>query len=347
MNGSARPREESPSRLRDGVPRCGDPALCQELDSRLGGNERTLPRREFLTLLAGAATAWPLTGRAQDGRVRRVGILMGWAENDPEYRVRVDAVIQGLAQSGWVEGRNVRFDIRWTNGDVGRAQTLAKELAALQPDVIVTGTTPVTIAMQRETRTIPIVFAVVSDPVGAGLVASLARPGGNITGFINTEASLVGKQLALLKEIAPRLSRVAVMFNPDTAPDGGAYYLEPFEAAAKSLAIEPVTAPVRSDSDIEAAVASIGRERGGILGMSDSFMTIHRRTLILSASRDSVPATIDAQAFPREGGLMAYGPNVLDLFRRAVPYVDRILRGTKPADLPVQVPTQFDLIINL
>jgi putative ABC transport system substrate-binding protein len=304
-------------------------------------------RRDFITLLGGAAT-WPLAARAQQRQpMRRIGILMGWSEADPEYRLRVDAVIQGLAQLGWVEGRNVRFDVRWTGGDVGRSQVLARELVALQPDVIVVGTTPATTALQPETRTIPIVFAAVSDPVGEGFVAGLARPGGNITGFIDTEASLMGKELELLKEIAPRLTRVAIMFNPDTAPGGGAYYLGSFEAAAKSLAVESILARVRSDSDIEAAAASIGRERGGIVGMNDSFMSIHRRTLVLSTARESVPAILGARSFPQEGGLIAYGPNYLDLFRRAVPYVDRILRGAKPADLPVQAPTQFDLIINL
>jgi putative tryptophan/tyrosine transport system substrate-binding protein len=308
----------------------------------------TLQRRDFITLLGSAAAAWPLAARAQQGeRVRQIGILMGWSEGDPEYRVRVDAIVQGLAQLGWVEGRNVRFDVRWTNGDVGRAQALAKELVALQPDVIVAGSTPATAALHRETRVIPIVFAAVADPVGAGFGASLARPGGNITGFVNSEASLMGKQVELLKEMAPRLTRVAIMFNPDTAPGGGAYYLGLFDAAAKSLAVEPITAGVRSDSDIEEAVASVGRERGGIVGMNDSFISIHRRTLILSAIRESVPAIADVGGFSREGGLMTYGPNNVDLFRRAVPYVDRILRGANPGDLPVQLPTQFDLTINL
>jgi putative ABC transport system substrate-binding protein len=304
-------------------------------------------RREFIRLIGGAA-AWPLTARAQQPeRLRRIGVLMGWSESDPEYRIRADAVVQGLAQLGWVQGRNVRFDVRWTNGDVGRAQVLAKEMVALQPDVIVAGSSYTVAALQRETRTIPIVFAVVSDPVGGGFVDSLARPGGNITGFAGSEASLIGKQLELLKEIAPRLTRVAVLFNPDTALGGGSYYLGSFEAAAKTLAVKPILARVRSDSDIEGAVASIGRERGGIVGMNDSFISIHRRTLILSAARESVPAIADVGGFPREGGLMTYGPNNVDLFRRAVPYVDRILRGANPADLPVQLPIQFDLTINL
>jgi putative ABC transport system substrate-binding protein len=311
------------------------------------GWRKIVRRRDFITLLGGAA-AWPIAARAQQGeRMRQIGILMGWSENDPEQRLKVDAVIRGLARLGWVEGRNIRFDVRWTDGDVARAPALAKELVARQPDVIVTGTTHATAALQRETRTIPIVFAAVSDPVGAGFAASLARPGGNITGFIDQEASLVGKQAELLKEIAPRLTKVAIMFNPDTAPAGGACYLAAFEAAAKALGVKPIMARVHSDSDIEAAAASVGRERGGIVCMSDPFMAIHRRTLILSAARESVPAIFGVQNFPREGGLIAYGPNFPDLFRRAVPYVDRILAGAKPADLPVQLPTQFDLVINL
>jgi putative ABC transport system substrate-binding protein len=304
-------------------------------------------RRDFITLLGGAA-AWPLSGLAQQPeRMRRVGILMGYVEKDPEFQVRLDAIIQGLGQAGWIEGRNIRLDVRWTNVDVGRTQVLAKELIALQPDVVVAATTLPTAALRQQTRTLPIVFASVADPVGEGFVASLARPGGNITGFISEEASLVGKELELLKEIAPRLTKVAIMFNPDTAPGGGAYYLGSFDAAAKSLGVEPILTRVKSDSDIEAIAASIGRERGGILAMTDAFTTTHRRTLMLSAARENVPAIINNQAFPREGGLMSYGPNFLDIFRRIAPYVDRILRGAKPADLPVQVPTRFDLVINL
>jgi putative tryptophan/tyrosine transport system substrate-binding protein len=305
-------------------------------------------RRQFITLLGGVTAAWPLAARAQQGeRMRRVGILMGYVENDPEFRVRLDAIIQGLAQAGWIEGRDIRLDVRWTNVDVGRTQVLAKELIALQPDVLVAATTLPTAALHQQTRTLPIVFASVADPVGEGFVVSLARPGGNITGFISEEASLVGKELELLKEIAPRLTKVAIMFNPDTAPGGGGYYLGSFDAVAKSLGVEPILIRVKSDSDIEAAAASIGREGGGILAMTDAFTTTHRRTLMLSAARENVPAIINGQAFPREGGLMSYGPNFLDIFRRIAPYVDRILRGAKPADLPVQVPTRFDLVINL
>jgi putative tryptophan/tyrosine transport system substrate-binding protein len=304
-------------------------------------------RRAFITLL-GAAAAWPLAARAQQGgAIRRIGVLMGWSESDPEYRFRIDAFVQGLAQSGWADGRNVRIDVRWSNGDVERAGVLAKELVALQPDVILAGTTPVTAALQRETRTIPIVFAPVSDPVGSGFVASLPRPGGNITGFINIEAAMGGKWLELLKEVAPRLRRVAIMFNPDTAPGGGSYYLGPFEAAARSLAVAPTQARVHSDAEIEAAITALGREQGGLVVMDDSFMSIHRGTVISLAARNNVPAIFDFSFAPREGGLISYGINSVDLFRRAATYVDRILRGAKAGDLPVEIPTKFDLVINL
>jgi putative tryptophan/tyrosine transport system substrate-binding protein len=307
-----------------------------------------MKRRDFITLLGGAAAAWPLAARAQQGgTTRRIGVLMGWSENDPEYQSRIDAFVQVLAQLGWAEGRNLRVDVRWTNGDVERAGVLAKELVALQPDVILAGTTPVTAALQRETRTIPIVFAPVSDPVGAGFVASLSRPGGNITGFINVEAAMGGKWLELLKEVAPRLRRVAIMFNPNTAPGGGSYYLGPFEAAARSLAVEPTQARVHSDAEIESAIAALGREQAGLVVMDDSFMAIHRGTVTSQAARNNVPTIFSIVFAPGEGGLISYGTSSLDLFRRAATYVDRVLRGAKAGDLPVEIPTKFDLVINL
>jgi putative ABC transport system substrate-binding protein len=305
-------------------------------------------RRAFITLIGGAASAWPLAARAQQGgSIRRIGMLMGWSESDPQYRSRIDAFVRVLAQSGWAEGRNIRIDVRWTNGDADRAGVLAKELVALQPDVIFAGTTPVTVALQGETRTIPIVFAPVSDPVGDGLVASLPRPGGNITGFINIEAAMGGKWLELLKEVAPRLRRVAIMFNPDTAPGGGSYYLGPFEAAARSLAVEPTQARVHSDAEIETAITGLGREEAGLVVMDDSFTSIHRGTVISQAARNNVPAIFSNVFVPREGGLISYGTNNVDLFLRAATYVDRILRGAKPGDLPVEIPTKFDLVVNL
>jgi putative ABC transport system substrate-binding protein len=246
-------------------------------------------RREFITLFGGAV-AWPLTARAQQAeRMRRIAVLLGWSESNPEYRSLIDTFVQGLAQLGWVAGRNVLIDVRWTRGDVRRMQTLVKELVELQPDVILCQSTPVTAALQRETRTIPIVFVIVADPVGSGFVAGLPRPGGNITGFINIEGEMGGKWLELLKEIAPRISRVAMMFNPDTAPGGGAFFLNPFEAAAQLLAVEPITVRVRSDAEIEAGITSLGREQAGLVLQSDSFMVVHQGAVISLAARNNVP----------------------------------------------------------
>ena len=308
-----------------------------------------MKRREFITMLGGAGVAWPLSVHAQPGeRTRRIGVLMGWSESGPEYRSWFDTFLQGLTRLGWVNGRNVQIDLRWARGDAGRTRTFAKELADLQPDAIFASTTPVIAALQRETRTIPIVFAIVSDPVGAGFVTGLSRPGGNITGFINDEGAMGGKWLELLKEIAPRDERAAIMFNPDTAPSGGAYFLGSFEAAARSLAVEPITARVRSDAEIEATVDSLGREQTGLEIMTDSFMDVHQATIISATARHNVPAIgADLQNFARHGGLLSYGASFPDIFHRAAGYIDRILKSEKPADLPVQVPTKYELTINL
>jgi putative tryptophan/tyrosine transport system substrate-binding protein len=305
-------------------------------------------RRKFITLLGGAA-AWPLAAGAQQAdRMRRIGVLMAFEENDPKTKDWLSNFTQGLAELGWTDRRTARMDVRWAAGSVDRMRTFAKELVELQPDVIFTGATPATAAVQRETRTIPIVFAVVSDPVGAGFVAGLPRPGGNITGFTNVEAVMGGKWLDMLKEIAPSVRRVAIMFNPDTAPGGGAFFLGPFEAAARLLAVEPITARVRSDAEIEAVIASLGREQAGLVIMPDSFMQVHQGTVISLTARNNLPAIgADLPGFAREGGLLSYGANFPDIFRRAAPYVDRILRGANPADLPVQAPTKYELVINL
>jgi putative tryptophan/tyrosine transport system substrate-binding protein len=308
-------------------------------------------RRDFIKVICVSAAAWPLTARAQLGdRMRRVGVLMASDENDPQTRGWLSSFMQGLAELGWTDGRTVRIDVRWAAGSVDRMRTFAKELVELQPDLILADTTPVTAALQRETSTIPIVFVLVSDPVGAGFVVGLARPGGNITGFTtNIEgAAFGGKWLEMLKEIAPRVTRVAIMFNPDTAPGGGAYFLGPFETAARSLAIEPITSRVGSDAEIETVIASLGREQAGLVIMADSFMLVHRGTVISQAARNHVPAVgADFPMFAREGGLLSYGSNLSDIFRRAAPYVDRILRGAKPGELPVQAPTKYELVINL
>jgi ABC transporter substrate binding protein len=214
-----------------------------------------LKRREFIIFLGGAAAAWPPSARGQQPeRMRRIGALMGWAADDPQMQADLAAFTQKLKELGWADGRNVRIDYRWAGGDVGRMRSFAEELVELHPDVIFAATTPVTAALQRETHAIPIVFVIVSDPVGSGFVTGLPRPGGNITGFMHGEAAMAGKWLELLKEIAPRVRRAAIMFNPDTAPRGGAYFLSPFEAAARSLAIDSITTPVRDDAEIETAI---------------------------------------------------------------------------------------------
>ena len=305
-------------------------------------------RREFIAALAGAS-AWPLAARAQQGdRMRRVGVLMGGDESDPERKVWLSGFTQGLAELGWTDGRNMRLDVRWTASNADRERMLAKELADLQPDVILSTGDPGTAALQRETRTIPIVFVLVADPVGEGFVASLPRPGGNITGFIAQEAAMAGKWLELVTQIAPGVKRAAIMFNPDTAPYVQSYYLPVFEAAGRSLKVSPITAPVRSDAEIETVIDSLGREPGGsLIVMPDTFMNSHRAVVIALAARNTVPAVSVNTAFAKDGGLLSYGPDYGDMFRRAAPYVDRILRGAKPADLPVQLPVKFEMVVKI
>jgi putative ABC transport system substrate-binding protein len=279
--------------------------------------------------------------------MRRVGVLMSLGENDPEAKAWLSGFTQGLAELGWANGRNVRMDVRWAAGNVDWARMFAKELVDLQAEIILAQGTPVTAALQRETRTIPIVFANVADPVGSGFVASLPRPDRNITGFINIEEAMGGKWLELLTEIAPGIKRVAIMFNPDTAPGGGSYYLPSFEAAARSFKVAPIPAPVHSDAEIEAVIGSLGREPGGgLVAMPDGFALVHRASIILQAARNNVPAIYAQSVFVRDGGLLSYGPDVVDVFRRSASYVDRILRGAKPADLPVQLPTKFEMALN-
>jgi putative ABC transport system substrate-binding protein len=305
-------------------------------------------RREFVVGL-GSAAAWPLAARAQQGdRMRRIGVLMAFDETDPEGKARLSGFTQGLSELGWTDNRNLRIDVLWAIDNVDRVRALAKELVALQPDVILGGATPATAALQLETRTIPIVFASVSDPVGSGFVAGLPRPGGNITGFSDIEASMGGKWLQLITEIAPGVRRVAAMFNPNTAPYVRSYYLPSFEAAARSSKVQPITAPVHSDTEIETVITSLGREPGGgLIGMSDGFVTNHRATIILLAARNNVPTVYSNPVWARDGGLLSYGPDRRDIFRRSASYVDRILRGAKAADLPVQLPVKFELVVNL
>jgi len=277
--------------------------------------------------------------------MRRIGVLMPFDENDPEGKHRYSAFTQALADLGWIDGRNVRMDLRWAGGDTNRIRALAQELVGLQPDIILTNGTPTTVALQGETRTIPIVFATAADPVASGMVARLEHPSGNITGFANNEASLGGKRLELLSEIAPGLKRIAIMFNPDLVVASDKLLLE---MAARSLKVEPIFAPVHGDAEIETAIMAIGREpRGGLLVMPDVFTNAHRAPIISAAARNNVPAVYQISTFARDGGLLSYGADPVDIYRRTATYVDRILRGEKPGDLPVQFPTKFEMAVNL
>ena len=283
-------------------------------------------RRDFVKAIAGSTAFWPLAIRAQQAeKVRRVGVLMGLSESNPEHRNLLAAFLEELVRLGWVDGRTARIEQRWTDGDLKRASAFATELIAAQPDVILASPTPVTAALHRETTTVPIVFAAVSDPIGAGFVAGLSRPGGNITGFTHVDAALGGKWLDLLKEIAPSIKRAGIMFNPDTAPAAGNFFLGSFEAA----------------------VAGLGSEQAGVVVTADSFTFIHFGTIISSTTRHNVPAIWETRQLAKEGGLISYGADLPDIFRRAASYVDRILRGEKPGDLPVQLPTKFEMVINL
>jgi putative tryptophan/tyrosine transport system substrate-binding protein len=303
-------------------------------------------RREFIAGV-GSAAAWPVVSRAQQGdRVRRISVLMTGDENDLDKKRRLSAFIQALTGLGWTDGRNVRLDVRWGGDDANRIRALAQELVGLQPDIILTSTTPATLALQRETPTIPIVFATLVDPVASGIVPRLDRPSGNVTGFAATEASFGGKWVELLSEIAPRLKRAAIMFNPDTTPASA--FIPSFEAAARSLKVVLITAPVHSDVEIETAIIALGREPGGgLVALSGAFLLAHRAPIILAAARNNVPAVYNQSAYARDGGLLSYGPDQVDLVRRAATYVDRILRGAKPGDLPVQFPTKYEMIVNL
>jgi putative ABC transport system substrate-binding protein len=293
--------------------------------------------------------ALPALAQAQAPvQVRRVGMLIGYAESDPEIRARLLAFRQGMEKFGWKEGHNLQIDTRFAPAGPSQAQVFANELVALQPNVLLGNSTPATAALQRATQTIPIVFVGVSDPLGSGLVASIARPGGNTTGFTNFDPSLIGKWLSMLKELAPHIMRAAVIFNPETAPDGGAFFLQPFEGAARSLSMDPIAAPVRDDAAIDKALTALAREPGGsVVVMPDAFTTVHRGAIIDLAARHRLPAIYPYRYHTAAGGLISYGVDTVDLFRRAAPYLDRILKGEKPGDLAVQAPVKFELVINL
>ena len=297
-------------------------------------------RREFVAGL-GLAAAWPLAGRAQQG-MRRIAALIGFAEDDPATQRRVAAFLKALAELGWTPNRNIAIEFRYGAGDAARNAVLAKELVGLNPEVIFVNSTSSTAAVHRETRTIPVVFATVSDPVGSGFVTSLAHPGTNFTGFINVEASIAGKWLGLLKEVAPGLKRAGLMYNPATATYFD-YYLKPFEAAARAAGVTPMTLLVGNAADIEQAFATRERDDGVVM-MSDPFLTVNSAIANEKALQFRVPVV---SGVSHNGALVTYAPDTEDLFRRAAAYVDRILRGASPAELPVQLPTKFILEINL
>jgi putative ABC transport system substrate-binding protein len=303
-----------------------------------------LRRREFIAGIGGAV-ACPLAALGQQGnRVRRIGVLTG-DENDPEYKRRHSAFTQALAALGWADGRNVRIDLRQFGDDINRMRALAQELVGLQPDIILANGPAATAALQRETRTIPIVFGSGGDPVASGLVERLDRPSGNVTGFALNEPTMVGKWLELLSEIAPGLKRAALMFNPNFPT--ASTYMPSLETAARSLKVAPIMAPVHSDAEIETAIIALGREPGGgLVVVGDGFTGPHRAPIILAAARNNVPAVYYRSDYARDGGLLSYGPDQVDTFRRAATYVDRILRGEKPGDLPVQFPTKFEMVVN-
>ena len=310
-----------------------------------------LKRRELIKLIGGAAAAWPLAARAQQQaeRIRRIGVLIAFAESDLEGQAYVAAFREGLQKLGWAENRNMRIDTRWSPlADAEAMQRFAKELVALQPDLILSHNTPTTTALLQQTRTIPIIFATVADPVGSGFVASLPRPGGNVTGFVLFEPTMAGKWLELLKEIAPRVARVAAVFNPATAVAHGEYFLNPFKAAAASFAVEASTAPVHDTSELEAVVAAQAREpNGGLIVIPDIFMVVHRAEVTSLAARYRLPAVYPYRFFTEVGGLLSYGNDPVDGYRGAATYADRILKGAKPSELPVQAPVKFELVINL
>lgn len=305
-------------------------------------------RRDFIAVVSGAV-AWPLAARAQQAdRIRRIGVLMAYASTDPEGQALLAEFTRHLAEFGWAEGRNLRIDVRWGGSNVDLLHTFAKELIGLKPDVLLASSTPTTTALARQTQTIPIIFTLVADPVGARFVASLSRPGGNITGFSVLEASVASKSFELLRELAPDIKRVAMMFNPDTAPIVNSMVMPVFETTAKSFNIAPIAAPVRSDAEIEILITSLGREPGGALfGGPDSFLTNHRATIISLAARNHLPTVFENPVFVRDGALVSYAADFRDNFGRSARYVDNILRGAKPSELPVQMPVKYLLSINL
>jgi ABC-type uncharacterized transport system substrate-binding protein len=304
-------------------------------------------RREFITFLGAAAATWPLAARAQQNDSPRVAALMAFKEDDPEEQLRVNALREGLQAFGWRERTNIQIDWRFAAGDLSLMQRYTSELVNLKPTVILAENTPVTAAVLRKTHEIPIVFVAVGDPVGSGFVASLARPGGNATGFTNYDSSLSGKWVAFLKEVSPQTHKVALLFNPSTAPTAGEYFLPSFQDAARSLGMEAIPSPVHNPEEIESALAAISKgSAGGLVVMPDTFTTVNRNQIIKSVTQNRTPAIYPYRYFVADGGMLSYGVNSPDILRRSAEYISRIIKGEKPADLPVQVPVKFELFIN-
>jgi ABC-type uncharacterized transport system substrate-binding protein len=303
-------------------------------------------RREFITLLGGTA-GWPLAAHAQPAdQVRRIGVMISLAENDPEAQANAAALRDGLAKLGWTEGRNIRIDYRWGVGDPARARAAVKELLALSPDVIMPATTQMLAAVKEATGSVPVVFVNISDPVGTGFVDSLARPGGNVTGFTNFEYAMGEKWLQTLKDIAPGVTRTAIIANPKNP--NTALYLRAIEPAAKAFALQLTVTPVNDAAEIERTIAAFaGEPNGGLLVMPDPLTITHRELIVALAARHRLPAAYPYRFFATSGGLMSYGIDRVDLYRRAAAYVDRVLKGAKAGDLPIQQPTKFELVINL
>ena len=304
-------------------------------------------RRKFLATLGGAAAALPLAARAQQAeRMRRIGVLMGLVAGDPEAQSRVAAFEDGLRELGWVKGRSLSIEYRWA-GDGNVLRDHAAELLAMAPDLILANSTPVTVALRKQSGAVPIVFTQVVDPVGQGLVSNLAHPGGNVTGFTSFEFSIGTKWLEALKQTAPRVTRVALVFNPQSAPFAD-LFLRPIEAAAPSFSIMPIGAAVRDPADVDRVFDALAREpNGGLIVLPDISMTNYREAIVALAARHRVPAIYPLRFFAASGGLMSYGTDVNEVFRRAAAYVDRILKGTSPGKLPIQAPTKYELVINL
>jgi putative ABC transport system substrate-binding protein len=316
-----------------------------------------MKRRQFILALGNAA-AWPLAVRAapaseasdskvRGDRVRRIAVLMSNAQDDPEGRARAAAFRQGLRELGWTEGHNLRIEWRWAEGDLGRVRAYAAEIAELAPELVVANGTPNLAAVKQAVGSIPIVFVVVNDPVGQGFIASLARPGGNVTGFTFVEYSMFGKSLDLLGQVAPTTRRVAFLFNPDTSPYYGRF-LPSFAAEARKRSVDVAPAHVRGEAEIDAALRELAaRPGGGLLVPPDTYTLAHRGLILTSAVRYRIPAIHSYRQSVREGGLMSYGPETADIFRRSASYVDRVLKGANPAELPAQTPTKFELAVNL